>query len=71
MKKVVCIQIAGICCLLFALIVLPMNSLASENAKFGSIDIQKVLNESESGKIAKSNLESLIKSIQTKENIIL
>lgn len=65
MKKVACVQIAGLCFLLLTLMTLPLNSLAAENVKFGSIDIQKILNESESGKKAKSDLESLIKSKQT------
>ena len=30
--------------------VLPLSSLAADYAKFGSIDLQKVLNESEAGK---------------------
>jgi outer membrane protein len=42
--------------------VLPLSSLAADYAKFGSIDLQKVLNESEAGKKAKSGLEALIKS---------
>jgi len=42
--------------------VLPLSSLAADSVKFGSIDLQKVLNESEAGKKAKSDLEALIKS---------
>jgi outer membrane protein len=64
MKKIACIQITGLCFLFLALMILPLNSFAAENVKFGSIDIQKILNESESGKKAKSALESLIKSKQ-------
>ncbi len=41
--------------------VLPLSSLAAD-VKFGSIDLQKLLNESEAGKKAKSDLEVLIKS---------
>lgn len=43
--------------------VLPLSSLAADDyTKFGSLDLQKVLNESEAGKKAKSDLEALIKS---------
>lgn len=42
--------------------VLPLSSLAADSVKFGSIDLQKLLNESEAGKKAKSDLEALIKS---------
>jgi len=53
------------CCLLFvALLVMPAASHAADTVKFGSIDVQKVLNESETGKKAKSDLEGLIKSKQ-------
>lgn len=41
--------------------VLPLSSLAAD-VKFGSIDLQKLLNESGAGKKAKSDLEALIKS---------
>jgi outer membrane protein len=50
-----------VCILLFALSVLPVSLPAAESVKFGSIDVQKVLNESEAGKKAKTDLESLIK----------
>lgn len=53
--------------LLFIIFVLPFSSLAADTVKFGSIDLQKALNESEPGKKAKSDLEALIKS---KESII-
>jgi outer membrane protein len=54
--------------LLFILIfALPLSSLAADSVKFGSVDIQKILNESEAGKKAKSTLEDLIKS---KESVI-
>ena len=59
MKKAACVQNTGLCFLFLALMILPFNSFAAENVKFGSIDIQKILNESESGKKAKSDLESL------------
>lgn len=51
--------------LLFVLFILPVSLPAADTVKFGTIDIQKVLNESESGKKAKSDLESLIKSKQS------
>ena len=40
-------------------------SFAADAAKFGSVDIQQLLNESNAGKKAKSDLESLIKSKQS------
>jgi len=43
-------------------------SFAADKAKFGSVDIQKLLNESDAGKRAKSDLESLIKSKQSAIN---
>ena len=53
------------CCMMFvALLVMPAASHAADTVKFGSIDVQKVLNESETGKKAKSELEGLIKSKQ-------
>lgn len=52
-------------CLFVALFLLPVSLLAADAAKFGSIDVQKVLNESETGKKAKSDLESLIKAKQS------
>ncbi|MEW6571727.1 MAG: OmpH family outer membrane protein [Nitrospirota bacterium] len=51
--------------LLICLLVFPAFSVAADPAKIGVIDIQKVLNESEAGKKAKSDLETLIKSKQT------
>jgi outer membrane protein len=53
--------------LLLIIIIFPATSLAAEPYKFGVMDLQKVLNESEAGKKAKSDLEDLIKS---KESII-
>ncbi|MFZ5907914.1 MAG: OmpH family outer membrane protein [Nitrospirota bacterium] len=44
---------------------LPKFTYAEESVKFGAVDVQKVLNESDAGKKAKSDLESLIKSKQT------
>lgn len=52
-------------CLFFAISILPVSVLAADTVKFGAIDIQKVLNESETGRKAKSDLESLIKSRQS------
>ncbi|MEW6214055.1 MAG: OmpH family outer membrane protein [Nitrospirota bacterium] len=40
-------------------------SFAADTIKIGCVDFQKVLNESEAGKKAKSDLESLIKSKQS------
>jgi outer membrane protein len=51
--------------LFIALFFLPVSLLAADAAKFGSIDVQKVLNESDVGKKAKSDLESLIKTKQS------
>lgn len=53
--------------LLFIIFVLPVSSFAADSVKIVSLDLQKVLNESEAGKKAKSDLEALIKS---KESII-
>ncbi len=58
-------RFSSFCCLFFALSILPVSVLAADTVKFGAIDIQKVLNESEAGKKAKSDLESLIKSRQS------
>ncbi|NCO67118.1 MAG: hypothetical protein COY75_00065 [Nitrospirae bacterium CG_4_10_14_0_8_um_filter_41_23] len=62
MKKSILKKLLTLCSLLFALCILPVSLLAADSAKFGSIDLQKVLNESEAGKKAKSDLEALIKS---------
>jgi outer membrane protein len=57
MKKVVC---------LFVLIILLAGqSVYAEDVKIGFVDIIKALNESETGKKAKADLEFLIKSKQT------
>jgi len=61
MRKIVLLLITICFC------ILPSSSLAADAVKFGSIDMQKALNESEPGKKAKSDLEALIKS---KESII-
>lgn len=54
------------CCVLFvSLVVSPVQSRAADVVKFGSIDVQKVLNESEAGRKAKTDLEGLIKSKQS------
>src|SRR4030042_5827637 len=53
--------------LLFIFLALPVSLLAAYSVKFGAMDLQKVLNESEAGKKAKSDLEDLIKS---KESMI-
>lgn len=56
----------GCCCLMLAVMLLmPFPLKAAETLKIGAIDVQKVLNESESGKKAKNDLESLIKSKQS------
>jgi len=56
----------GACCLmLVVMLVVPVTSHAADAVKFGSIDVQKVLNESEPGKKAKLDLEVLIKSKQS------
>src|SRR4030043_1856925 len=56
----------GACCLMLVfMLVLPVTSHAADVVKFGSIDVQKVLNESETGKKAKLDLEVLIKSKQS------
>jgi outer membrane protein len=47
--------------------ILPAYAHAAEVSKIGVIDLQKVLNECESGKKAKTDLEALIKS---KESVI-
>ena len=55
-----------ICCwIILALAILPVSARAADVQKFGAIDIQKVLNESEAGKKAKSDLEGMIKAKQT------
>jgi outer membrane protein len=59
-------QVSHVCILFLVLLLTQGFSFAADTViKFGSIDIQKVLNESEAGKKAKIDLESLIKSKQT------
>jgi len=53
-----------ICLFFIFLLVTPITVFAADTAKFGAIDVQKVLNESEAGKKAKTDLEGLIKSKQ-------
>jgi len=53
------------CSVVFGLLTIPLASFAADAVKFGAIDVQKILNESEAGKKAKSDLESLIKSKQS------
>ncbi|MBM4137555.1 MAG: OmpH family outer membrane protein [Nitrospira sp.] len=50
---------------LVILFIIPAFAFAADGVKIGCIDFQKVLNESEAGKKAKSDLEVLIKSKQT------
>jgi outer membrane protein len=50
--------------LVLILLIMPASVCASDTAKFGAIDVQKILNESEAGKKAKNDLEGLIKSKQ-------
>ncbi|MBM4144767.1 MAG: OmpH family outer membrane protein [Nitrospira sp.] len=64
MTKISVEKLFIVCLLLFAFSVLPVSLPAAENIKFGAIDVQKILNESEAGKKAKTDLESLIKSKQ-------
>ncbi len=47
------------------LLIAASNALAADAPKIGLIDLQRALNESEAGKKAKSDLESLIKSKET------
>jgi outer membrane protein len=47
--------------------ILPVSAQAEEAIKIGILDLQKVLNECEAGKKAKTDLEALIKS---KESVI-
>lgn len=65
MRKTMVGQFFTLCALFIGLCILPVSSSAADTVKFGSIDVQKVLNESDAGKKAKSDLESLIKSKQS------
>jgi outer membrane protein len=51
--------------LFFLIIFTPCISFAVDSIKIGCIDFQKVLNESDIGKKAKSDLESLVRSKQS------
>jgi len=53
-----------VCLVLILLLAIPATLLAADTGKFGAIDVQKILNESEAGKKAKTDLEGLIKSKQ-------
>ncbi|MEW6738313.1 MAG: OmpH family outer membrane protein [Nitrospirota bacterium] len=61
MKKFLVVILVGLCLLAAGMI--PKTSDA-ETLKIGIVDLLKALNESESGKRAKTDLESLIKSKQ-------
>jgi outer membrane protein len=64
MRKKCAVILSFVCSLILALSVFPGSSPAAENIKVGVIDVQKALNDSDSGKKAKTDLESLIKSKQ-------
>lgn len=51
--------------LLFIISILPVSLHAADSFKFGSVDLQKALDESETGKKAKSDLESVRASKQS------
>jgi outer membrane protein len=57
-----------LCSVFIALCFFAGFSFAADAARLGSVDIQKLLNESDAGKKAKSELESLIKSKQSAIN---
>lgn len=59
------LKIPLVLCFLLFMLCWISSSNAAEAVKFGAVDIQKVLNESSSGKQAKINLEELIKSKQS------
>ncbi len=65
MTKTTVVQFFTLSALFIGLCILPVSSIAADTVKFGSIDVQKVLNESDAGKKAKSDLEFLIKSKQS------
>jgi outer membrane protein len=64
MKKISPGKFLTLCSLFFALTFLPVSLPAAETVKFGAVDIQKVLNDSNNGKKAKADLEVLIRSKQ-------
>jgi outer membrane protein len=51
--------------LLFIISVIPVSLYAADSLKFGTVDLQKALDESETGKKAKSDLETLRASKQS------
>ena len=55
----------AMCLLLFILLCMPVSLLAVDALKIGCIDFQRVLNESDAGKKAKADLETLVKSKQS------
>jgi outer membrane protein len=65
MKNILSGRFLIFCTLFFVLTLLPASLLAADTVKIGIIDVQKVLNESEAGKKAKSDLEALIKTKQS------
>jgi outer membrane protein len=65
MRKISWKNLLALCSILLAVVFLPVSLPAAETAKFGAVDIQKVLNESANGKKAKADLEVLIRSKQT------
>ena len=65
MEKIKLGRLLAFSSLFFAIFIFPVSLFAADNVKFGSIDVQKILNESEAGKKAKLDLESLIKSKQS------
>lgn len=64
MKKLFFGGMLACCLMLVAILVMPVPSHAADTVKFGAIDVQKILNESEAGKKAKNDLEGVIKSKQ-------
>ncbi|MBE0426834.1 MAG: OmpH family outer membrane protein [Nitrospirae bacterium] len=65
MKRFTFKKISTLCSLIFALCLFPVISYAAEQTKIGLIDVQKILNESDAGKKAKTDLESIIRSKQS------
>jgi len=58
MRKVISLSLLLLFCI-------PVSSLAVDTFKIGCIDFQRVLNESDAGKKAKADLETLVKSKQS------
>lgn len=65
MRKIVFRQLSVFCSLLCALYIMPAFSFAADTIKIGCVDFRKILDESEAGKKARSDLESLIRSKQS------